>query len=236
MTRWLYLARFFLVVPPMPLLMVGAFLVATGVSAAVIVVEPSRASGALTPVLLLQLFACSSGFDVPARRGHYDLLLTHGEARRRVIVAHWAASALPGVLCWLLLAILGYTTNSGDSRTALFNRGTLVAIILVSTIPWATTSRLPRFSGAIGWLLIVAMLSLAAPRMLAIDLSASFEGRNEWLQATWAVLVYPPLLVGQSLGGRETLVVLPGLLFALAGLLVAIWSIDRRDIPLEAAQ
>ena len=128
MTRWLYLARFFLVVPPMPLLMVGAFLVATGVSAAVIVVEPSRASGALTPILLLQLFACSSGFDVPARRGHYDLLLTHGEARRRVIVAHWAASALPGVLCWLLLAILGYTTNSGDSRTALFNRGTLVAI------------------------------------------------------------------------------------------------------------
>ena len=236
MTRWLYLARFFLVVPPMPLLMVGALLVATGVSAAVIVVEPSRASGALTPILLLQLFACSSGFDVPARRGHYDLLLTHGEARRRVIVAHWAASALPGVLCWLLLAILGYTTNSGDSRTALFNRGTLAAVILVSTIPWATTSRLPRFSGAIGWLLIVALLSLAAPRMLAIDLSASFEGRNEWLQAAWAVLVYPPLLVGQSLGGRETLVVLPGLLFALAGLLAAIWSINRRDIPLEAAQ
>ena len=236
MTRWLYLVRFFLVVPPMPLLMIGALLVATGVSGAVIVVEPSRASGALTPILLLQLFACSSGFDVPARRGHYDLLLTHGEARRRVIVAHWAASALPGVLCWLLLAILGYTTNSGDSRTALFNRGTLAAIILVSTIPWATTSRLPRFSGAIGWLLVVALLSLAAPRMLAIDLSASFEGRNEWLQATWAVLVYPPLLVGQSLGGRETLVVLPGLLFALAGLLVAIWSINRRDIPLEAAQ
>src|SRR4030095_9073557 len=39
MTRWLYLARFFLVVPPMPLLMVGALLVATGVSAAVMVVE-----------------------------------------------------------------------------------------------------------------------------------------------------------------------------------------------------
>ena len=236
MTRWLYLARFFLVVPPMPLLMVGALIVATGVSAVVILVEPSRVSGALTPILLLQLFACSSGFDVPARRGHYDLLLTHGEARRRVIVAHWAASALPGVLCWLLLAIVGYTANSGDSRAALLNGGTLSAVILVSTIPWAATVRLPRFSGAIGWLLIVGMVSLAAPRLLAIDLSVSIEGWTDWLKATWAVLVYPPLLVGQSLGGREALVVVPGLLFALVGLLIAFWSVNHRDIPLEAAQ
>ena len=236
MTRWLYLARFFLVVPPMPLLMVGALLVVTGGSAVVILVEPTRAGSALTPILLLQLFASSSGFDVPARRGHYDLLLTRGEARRRVIVAHWAASALPGVFCWLLLAIVGYTVNSGGSRAALVNAGTLTAVLLVSTIPWATTVRLPRFSGAIGWLLIVAMLSLAAPNMLAIDLSASIEGWHEWLKATWAVLVYPPLLVGQRLSGWETLVVVPGLLFALAGLLVAFWSVNRRDIPLEAAQ
>jgi hypothetical protein len=236
MRRWLYLVRFFLVVPPMPLLMVGAFVVATVVSAVVILVEPTRASGALTPILLLQLFACSSGFDVPARRGHYDLLLTHGEVRRRVIVAHWAASALPGVLCWLLLAIVGYTASSSDSRAALLNSGTLSAVILVSTIPWATTVRLPRFSGAIGWLLIVAMLSLTAPRMLAIDLSVSIEGWTQWLTATWAVLVYPPLLVGHGLGGWGTLVVVPGLLFALGGLLVAFWSVNHRDIPLEAAQ
>jgi hypothetical protein len=236
MTRWLYLARFFLVVPPMPLLMVGALIVATGVSAVVILVEPLRASRALTPILLLQLFACSSGFDVPARRGHYDLLLTHGAARGRVIVAHWAASALPGVLCWLLLAIVGYTASSGGSRAALLNGGTLSAIILVSTIPWAATVRLPRFSGAIGWLLILAMLSLAAPRLLAIDLSVSIEDWNDWLKVTWAVLVYPPLLVGQSLGGRQALVVVPGLLFALIGLLGACWSVNHRDIPLEAAQ
>jgi hypothetical protein len=236
MTRWLYLARFFLVVPPMPLLMVGALVVATVVSIVVIVVEPSGVSGALTPILLLQLFACSSGFDVPARRGHYDLLLTHGEARRRVIVAHWAASALPGVLCWLLLAIVGYTAHSGESRGALLNGGTLSAVILVSTIPWAITVRLPRFSGAIGWLLIIATLSLVAPQMLAIDVSASTRGWNDWSNVAWAVLVYPPLLVGQTLGGRGTLIVVPGLLFALVALLTAFWSVNHRDIPLEAAQ
>ena len=236
MTRWLYLARFFFVVPPMPLLMIGALLGVTGVSAVVILVEPSRAAGALRPILLLQLFACSSGFDVPARRGHYDLLLTRGEPRRRIIVAHWAASALPGVLCWVLLAIAGYAVNSGGSRAALLNPGTLSAVLLVSTIPWATTARLPRFSGAIGWLLILAMLSLAAPGMLVADLSTSIEGWKEWLKVAWAVLVYPPLLVGQHLEGRETLVVVPGLLFAIVGLLTAFWSVDRRDIPLEAAQ
>lgn len=236
MTRWLYLARFFFVVPPMPLLMVGALLVVTGVSAVVIFVEPSRAAGALRPILLLQLFACSSGFDVPARRGHYDLLLTRGEPRRRIIVAHWAASALPGLLCWAMLALVGYAVDSSGSRAALLTAGTLSAILLVSTIPWATTTRLPRFSGAIGWLLILAMLSLAAPRMLAIDLSASSGGWDDWLKVTWAVLVYPPLLVGQSLGGREALVVVPGLLFAVSVLLAAFWSVNRRDIPLEAAQ
>ena len=236
MTRWLYLARFFFVVPPMPLLMIGALLVVTGVSAVVILVEPSRAAGALRPILLLQLFACSSGFDVPARRGHYDLLLTRGEPRRRVIVAHWAASALPGVLCWVLLAIVGYAVNNASSRAALLNAGTLSAVLFVSTIPWATTARLPRFSGAIGWLLILAMLSLAAPGMLAADLSASIAEWKEWVRVAWAVLVYPPLLVGQRLDGRETLVVVPGLLFAIVGLLIAFWSVDRRDIPLEAAQ
>ena len=38
-------------------------------------VEPvARPGHALRPFFSLQLFACSSGFDVLARRGHYDLL------------------------------------------------------------------------------------------------------------------------------------------------------------------
>ena len=181
MTRWLYLARFFAVVPPMPLLMIGAFVVVTVASVGVIVVEPTRTAGALTPVLLLQLFGTSSGFDVPARRGHYDLLLTHGDARRRIIVGHWAASALPGVTSWLVLGVVSCVTMSGDERSSLFTLGTLTAVSLVSTIPWATTVRLPRFSGAIGWLLIIATMSLIAPGMLALDESRS-GGLEPWLQ------------------------------------------------------
>jgi hypothetical protein len=235
MTRWFYLARFFAVVPPMPLLMIGAFVVVTVASTGVVVLEPTRTDGALTPVLLLQLFATSSGFDVPARRGHYDLLLTHGEARRRIIIGHWAASAFPGVISWLVLGVVSRTTMSGDERSPLFTIGTLTAVCLVSTIPWATTVRLPRFSGAIGWLLIVATMSLIVPGMLVLD-----EGRpgglEPWLQDAWAVLVYPPLLVGRRLDGADGLLVVPALTFAAAALTVAFVSVSRRDIPLEAAQ
>ena len=235
MTRWLYLARFFAVVPPMPLLMIGAFVVVTAASAAVVVVEPTRTGGALTPVLLLQLFGTSSGFDVPARRGHYDLLLTHGEARRRIIIGHWAASALPGVTSWLLLGAVSVATTGGDERSSLFTLGTMTAVSLVSTIPWATTVRLPRFSGAIGWLLIISTMSLVAPGMLVLD-EGRLVGLESWLQTAWAVLVYPPLLVGRRLEGAEGLLVLPALIFAVAALTVAFVSVNRRDIPLEAAQ
>lgn len=236
MTRWVYLVRFFVVVPPMPLLMVGAFAVATLIAGLVIVVEPSRASGALTPILLLQLFTCSSGFDVPARRGHYDLLLTHGEPRRRVVVAHLAASACPGVVCWLILAMFCVAVISGDRRTVLLEGGTVAAMTLVSTIAWATTVRLPRFSGAIGWLLMISTVSLAAPGLLSLENTDRLDDPIEWARAAWAVLAYPPLLVGQRLSGQAASIVVPAVLFAAATLFTACWSLIRRDIPLEAAQ
>jgi hypothetical protein len=235
MTRWFYLVRFYAVVPPMPLLMIGAFVVVTIASTGVVVLEPTRTDGALTPLLLLQLFATSSGFDVPARRGHYDLLLTHGDARRRIIVGHWAASALPGVTSWLMLGLVSRATMNGDEPSPLFTMGTLTAVCLVSTIPWATTVRLPRFSGAIGWLLIVVTISLMAPGMLALE-DGRPGGLAPWLQTAWAVLVYPPLLVGQRLDGADGLLVVPALTFAVAALAIAFVSVSRRDIPLEAAQ
>jgi len=236
MTGWLYLARFFLVVPPMPLLMLGALGVASIISTVVIWIEPGRAASALTPILLLQLFACSSGFDVPARRGHYDLLLTHGERRHRIVVGHWLASAFPGLVSWLLLAACCSLTATGEERRALFNAGTLSAMSLVSTIPWATTVRLPRFSGAIGWLLIGVTVSLAMPDLVAGDIGKPVETWRDWLQAAAAVLVYPRLLVGKNLTRMDAWVVLPGVLLAASALAVAFWSVTRRDIPLEAAQ
>jgi hypothetical protein len=236
MRRWLYMCRFFSVVPPMPRLMIGAFCVVTAAIAVVVVLNPSRVPGALTPILLLQLFACSSGFDVPARRGHYDLLLTHAGSRRLVVLGHWAASACPGIICWLALAAICGGVVGANAGGLLLSSGSVAAVCLVSTIPWATTLRLPRFSGAIGWLLIVATMSFAAPGPFSIGPDQPIEGWRSWTHTAWTVLLYPPVLVGRSPHGVEALAVVPSLLVATGTLAAAFWSVLRRDIPLEAAQ
>jgi hypothetical protein len=235
MSAWLYIFRFFAVVPPMPLLMIGAFGVVTAVLMVMVAFDPSRAPHALTPILLLQLFACSSGFDVPARRGHYDLLLTHAGSRRLVLLGHWAASACPGVICWLALGAICLAVVGRDAG-GLFTTGSMAAVCLVSTIPWAITLRLPRFSGAIGWLLVVAVLSLIAPEAFSAGTKPSSADWKSWLETAGAVLVYPPVLVGRSLHGGEAMAAVPALLVAIGALTIGFLSAQSRDIPLEAAQ
>ena len=70
----------------------------------------------VAPVLLLQLFAAASGFMVPARRGHYDLLLTRGDSRLAIAVVHWAMSILPGVLSWFVLAAIERMYGGNEPR------------------------------------------------------------------------------------------------------------------------
>ena len=236
MSRWLYVVRFFAVVPPMPLLMIGAFVVVTSAAAIVMVVEPQTMARALTPVLLLQLFACSSGFDVPARRGHYDLLISRGQTRLQIVTAHWAASALPGIVSWLALAVLSRAVGDESNHVSLFSGGTIVAMSLISTLPWAITVRLPRFAGAIGWLLLATLVMLVEPDVLTTSVAGTGGGWQVWLETAGAILIYPPLLVGGDLSGSNGFVVLPGLLAAAAALTIGFWSTIRRDIPLEAAQ
>lgn len=56
------------------------------------------------------------------------------------------------------------------------------------------------------------------------------------MHTAWTVLLYPPVLVGRSPDGVEALAVVPSLLVSTGALAAAFWSVQRRDIPLEAAQ
>lgn len=142
--------RFFVVVPLVSRSMLVTFAAVCAGGIAAVVADASHASRALAPVLLLQLFAASSGFAVPARRGHYDLLFTAGTSRVIVALTHWLMSSLPGVLAWLALA----TTERAAGGAALTSSGTVALLALVSTMPWALTVPLPRLSGAIVWLVL----------------------------------------------------------------------------------
>jgi len=188
--------RFFRVVSTQPTLIVWTFVVVVVVGAIAIVRDPSRSEGAMVPVLLLQLFAVSSGFEVPARRGYYDLLLTSGHHRVWMAMVHWVTSSAPGVIAWLMLAAVEVAATS-RSGTTLLASGTFAAMGLVSTLPWAITVRLPRFSGGIGWLLAL-VISTSVLSSGNLPGGQPGDSADDWIWAAWGFLVYPVVFVGRT--------------------------------------
>lgn len=224
--------RFFRIVPTQPALISWTFAVVVVVGAAAILNEPSRSTGAMVPVLLLQLFSASSGLEVPARRGHYDLLLTSGHRRIWMALVHWASSVAPGAVSWLVLA--GVEAAMDGHNIRLLSFGTIAAMGLVSTLPWALTVRLPRFSAGIGWLLALAI----STSVLSSDVTASRSAGDiiEWLSSAWAFLVYPAGLIGRELSLHQGLIAAPGLVLAAGAMVAACRWVSRASVPLEAAQ
>jgi hypothetical protein len=231
--RLAYLLRFFRVVPPVPRLMTVTFAALALVAAGSTVIDPLHKT-MIAPVVLLQAFAAASSFAGPARRGYYDLLFSRGEPRAAVAAVHWLMSVTPGVVAWLVVALIERIGPAG-ARGIGFSSGTMVAMILVSTIPWAVTVPLPRFAGAVGWLLVMAIGSVQLP-LLNGDGAVAVSGVNHApAVAPAALVIYPLLLVGHDL---SVAVVPVSLALALAVVLMAaalVW-IQRSDVPLEAAQ
>jgi len=207
------LARFFIVVPVVPRAMLVAFGIATMVGGAALVINVEHGVRTLAPVLMLQLFAAASGFVVPARRGHYDLLLTRGDGRVAIAAMHWVMSVFPGVLSWFVLAAV--ERACGGER--LVAGGTLLALFVVSTMPWSLTVPLPRLTGAIVWLLVFALAAAALP------------GRD----ASAAAMLLPWALLGTSPHPAAAAIVVA----SIAATMIAsfVW-INRMDVPLESGQ
>lgn len=211
--RYFYLARFFFVLRVVPPLISSAFALATAVGAAALVIDVDHGIRTVAPVLLLQLFAAASGFCIPARRGHYDLLFTSGENRLMIAVMHWVMSVLPGVVSWFALATIE-RVYGGNSLVA---PATLLALLVVSTVPWCLTVPFPRLTGGIAWLLVFALAAVILP---GPDTSAA------GLLLPWALLRSPvqPLLA-------VCLVVLVA-----AGMAATFVLINQMDVPLESSQ
>lgn len=233
MASW-YPVRFFRVVTPLPGLIVWTFIAVALVGAMSIGIDRSKTSGSMVPVLLLQVFAASSGFGVPARRGHYDLLLTAGHDRVWMALVHWGSSIAPGVATWLLLAVVEIVVSRG-MQASLFASGTWAAMGLVSTLPWAITVRLPRFSGGIGWLLALAISSSVWPGPQNPGGSPSGNAMSV-IASSWGFLVYPPSLVGHRVELNEAFTAMPALLLAACSMAAACRWVSRASVPLEAAQ
>jgi hypothetical protein len=228
MHRASYVWRFFIVVPPVHRLLHVAMVVTTGVGAIVLLVDGRRAAVSMIPLLLLQLFAASSSFLTVARRGYYDLVFTSGERRVIVAAVHWAMSVLPGLLGWCALACLEVVVT-GDG--ALLAPGTMAALFIVSSIPWAVGVAWPRFAVAIGWLLALSGWWILRPVAPVTFASSTAAGSVASLVEP---LLYPPLLIGDDMTGRLALPGAASVLVAAAAWVCACVWIDRTDVALEA--
>jgi hypothetical protein len=123
-------------------------------------------------------------------------------------------SVLPGGISWFALATIE-RVYGGNSLIA---PGTLLALLVVSTVPWCLTVPFPRLTGGIAWLLGFALAMAVLPGRP--DVSAA------GLLLPWALLRTPvqPLLA-------TLLVVLVS-----AGMAVTFLLINQMDVPLESSQ
>ena len=234
MYHWLLLVRFFRIVPPVPLLVTvfsGAALVT---AAGLALMAPYATSAPLPTLLVLQIFAASSGAIGPARRGYYDALLSRGVGRAQLLWGHWMASLAPGTVGWLVVAVLE-SLSTGVGGTSALRSGRLVAFWRASSLPWAGTVALPRFAGAIAWLVVLVATLTTIPAGQS-RLVAALDGGEAPAWAPLAAVVYPMGLIGRSLTAEQWVVVTPALVLSIAAPAAALAWFCRADIPLEASQ
>ena len=207
--RFFYALRYFHVVSVVPALFVAGFAVTVAAAAIRLTSDPSSAVDALTPVLLLQLFAASSGFRVAARRGHYDLLLTSGASRHEIALAHCLATVLPGLVAWTCVALLEAAASHGSSLRAAA-AGSVVAFLGTSFLAWAAAIPLSRATAAMVWLLI-----------MTIPPVARIASPVQWLGTTPAHSMLALLVMGVVVAAEVAM--------------ACAW-IARMSIPLEGSQ
>jgi hypothetical protein len=226
-----FLIAFYRVVPPVPPLMTATFALLTLTGVVMAFVGP-RVERVVAPLILLQTFASSCGFAGPARRGYYDVLLTRGEGRLAVAVVQWLAAIGPGVVSFL---VLGATELLAPGEDTVLRAGTGAALFLASVLPWALTAALPRFSGAIGWLLAGSMTVPTAPIPGATwTLSGSWP--DSWPVPALAPLLSPVSLVGRHLDASLLREALPAMGLATAAMGIALLWVVRAEFRLETAQ
>ena len=152
-----------------------------------------------------------------------------------IALVHWAMSVLAGVASWLALAMVELVVSAGSS-TSLFASGTCAAVFVVSTLPWAVTVALPRFSGGIGWLLVAVTAATTFSSGVMGEWTATSTRIEDLVWPAWSFFIYPAGVVGSQLARPQVMADVPVLALALSAMFAACRWVSRRDVPLEAAQ
>lgn len=222
--------RFFLVVSP-PAAWLRLALTATVVlGCATLWFNPADVDSAYGGILLLQMFGMSSGYAAQAARGYFDPLLVGRRSRRGTALAHLAATALPGMLAWTIVAaaasLLGrFSDAASPSRT--------VALLLVTAVAWAAGLALPRLTAGALWSLL--LVAVAMSRWSVALLPMIEPAPSSFPQVARAALLCagcPFLLLGRFAGASDLRVLGIDLLIAVGAIALGSMYVTRRDYPL----
>jgi len=223
--------RFFMMSGLHPLYAVLILAVIVGIGVWTTIVSPAELDSALAMVLFIQMFLASTGFLVPARRGHFDPLLVAKGRRTAPMVWHWAVSAAPGVAAWLGVASVGYMVGSPSAASALIG-GRAAAIAIVSFVAWAAGVALPRAAGGVIWLAVLLALLIGRAELLPGPASHVIAGAD-WivLRQALTLVICPFLLIGRhpAVGPAA---VSAAVLVAIVMLLVVLRRAERLDLYL----
>jgi hypothetical protein len=226
-----FVVAFFRAAPPVTRPIVLCLWTTAAAGSLALAAKVTDGATVLTPLLVLQIFAASSGFGLAMRRGHYDLVLSRGVSTTRLMTAHWLASIAPGLAAWVAVAIAERLLAHGS---AALSSGSVLAFLLASSFPWAFTTPLPRFAAAIGWLVLLVTSLAIVPAGQQHLVTALRAGQPSALGAL-AVLAYPMGLLGIDAMRLPAGTLAPGIACALLSVLAAVEWHRRAEVPLETA-
>ncbi len=192
--------------------------------------DPGNSDMAAALILILQMFSVSNGFAPQASRGFYDPVLGRSASRVSVAMAHFAAAALPGWVAWFLVASVE-VIRVGSLNVIALKPATILGLLLVSTLTWASNLPFVAFSAAGLWFAIgmIAFISGSWISWIAPVARDQNWSANNPARALLVAVVFPFMTPG--------LPAPPMTLFALAAiaalaLAAGIFFIQRRDFPL----
>src|SRR6185369_8359431 len=115
--------------------------------------SPGEMRAVYVVLLLCQSFSAASGFLHRARRGHFDPMLVAPAPRARVALAHATASIAPGIVTWLLVTVVEFSTNHRAVPLGL-TLPSLSAVLYMSAVSWAAALPFARYSSGVAWLIV----------------------------------------------------------------------------------
>ena len=223
--------RFFSFVPlQSPVMLSGLGLVCVAGLVQLALIEGSGRD-VVTTLLALQMFSVSTGFAIPARRGHYDSLLTGGASRHAVVGGHLAMSVLPGIAVWGILGLADQILGGH----AVWASGSIVALGLVSLGGWAVSAGLPRLSGGVIWLVLL-VAGIGWSTIWRQDILAVAGGGGAIGTRALTYLLCPLVAAGRALSAEDFLAILPATVLILSAGALAWRGLVRMNVSLEAAQ